>query len=117
MATGDHKLDDYLKSTEFFNADQFPDIIFVSTGFEWIDDTQTRLHGELTLRGTTRPLVFNVHINTAENYGIGQSLKMTLSANAEIKRSEYGIHELPLLVSDTVRLRLKIEATRMLSQI
>lgn len=67
MATGNHDLDDYLKSTEFFNAAQFPDIIFVSAGFEWIDDTTARLHGDLTLRGTTRPLVFNVHIKTAKS--------------------------------------------------
>ena len=112
MATGDHDMDDYLKSTVFFNAAQFPDIIFVSTGFEWINETTARLHGELTLRGTTRPLVFNVHINTTESYDIEQSQKMTMSANAEIKRSEFGMHELPLLVSDTVRFNLNIEATR-----
>jgi len=112
MATGNHDLDDYLKSTVFFDATQFPDIIFVSTGFEWITETTARLHGELTLRGTTRPLVLNVHINSTE-----QSLKMTLSASAEIQRSEFGMHKLPLLVSDTVRLNFKIEASRVGSQI
>jgi len=117
MATGDHSLDEYLKSTVFFNATQFPDIIFVSTGFEWLNETTARLHGELTLRGTTKPLVFNAHINTTESYSHEQNRKITLSASAEIHRSEFGMHELPLLVSDTVRFNLKIEASRMGSQI
>jgi polyisoprenoid-binding protein YceI len=117
MATGDHEMDDYLKSTVFFDATRFPDIIFVSTGFEWIDDTTARLHGELTLRGTTRPLAFNVHINTTDSYTSDQSQKITLSANAEIRRSQFGMHKLPLLVSDTVRLNFKIEASRVGSQI
>lgn len=112
MATGDHDLDDYLKSSVFFDATQFPDIIFVSTGFEWINESTARLFGELTLRGTTRPLVFNVHIDTTESYSIDQSLKMTMSASAEIQRSEFGMHELSLFVSDTVRFNLKIEASR-----
>ena len=117
MATGDHDLDDYLKSTVFFNAAQFPDIIFVSTNFEWISETTARLYGELTLRGTTRPLVFTVHINTTESGNAEQGLKMTLSAHAEILRSDFGMHELSLLVSDTVRLSLNIEASRVDSQI
>ncbi len=117
MSTGDHNMDDYLKSTVFFDATQFPDIIFVSTGFEWINDKTARLHGELTLRGTTRPLVLNVQIHTTENNNIKQSLKMTMIANAEIRRSDFGMHELPLLVSDTVRFKLRIEASRVGRQI
>lgn len=117
MATGDQEMDDYLKSTVFFDATQFPDIIFVSTGFEWINETTARLHGELTLRGTTRPLVLNVHMNITNSNSVEQSLKMTMSANAEIRRSEFGMHELPLLVSDTVRFNLRIEASRASNQI
>ncbi len=112
MVTGDQELDDYLKSPVFFNATQFPEIIFVSTGFEWINESTARLVGELTLHGKTRPLVFNVIIDTSENYSVNQSLKMTLIASAEIQRSEFDMHEMSIFVSDTVRLNLKIEATR-----
>jgi len=117
MATGNNEMDNYLKSTVFFDAKQFPDIIFVSSRFEWIDETTARLHGELTLRGTTRPLAFNVHINTTDSYNNDQSQKITMSANAEIRRSDFGMHKLPLLVSDTVRFNFKIEASRVGSQI
>jgi len=112
MATGDQELDDYLKSPAFFNATQFPKIIFVSTGFEWINQSTARLMGELTLHGKTRPLVFNVIIDTSENYSLDRNLKMTMIASAEIQRSEFNMHEMSIFVSDTVRFNLKIEATR-----
>jgi len=38
-------------------------------------------------------------------------------ANAEIQRSDFGMYELPLLVSDTVSFNFKIEASRVGSQI
>lgn len=116
VATGDSALDDYLKSAVFFNVMQFPDIIFVSTGFEWINSTTARLHGELTLHGTTRPLAFDVQLDAAENSAVNTGQKMTMLASAEIQRSEFGMHELPLLVSDTVRFNLKIEASKQISQ-
>ena len=112
VVTGDNELNDYLKSTVFFNAMQFPNIIFVSTGFEWVNETTARLIGDLTLHGMTRPLVFNVHINTTENYSSDKSQKITIIARAEIQRSDFGMNELQVFVSDTVRFNLKIEASQ-----
>ena len=112
VATGDDELDDYIKSAVFFDATQFPDIIFTSTGFEWVSESTARLHGELTLRGTTKPLIFTVHINTAENNSIDKQQKIIMVASAEIQRSEFGMHGMQVFISDTVRFNLKIEATR-----
>lgn len=112
VATGDNELNDYLKSTAFFNATQFPDIIFVSTGFEWVNESTARLIGDLTLHGMTRPLVFNVHINTTENDSSDKSQKITMIASAEIQRSDFGMNELQVFVSNTVRFNLKIEASQ-----
>lgn len=117
MSTGDNDLDDYLKSTDFFNTAQYPDIVFISTGFEWINESTARLYGELTLRGKTKPLVFNVKIHTDNNDRMKHGPKMTLSASAHIQRSDFGMHRLPLLVSDTVRFSFQIQASRVSSQI
>lgn len=106
MVTGDDELDDYLKSATFFNATQFPDIIFVSTGFEWLGGSNARLYGDLTLRGITRSLALAVHIhNTA-------SQTVVIHADADLQRSEFGMHALSLLVSDTVTFKIRIEASR-----
>ena len=115
VATGDDELNDYIKSDVFFNAMQFPVILFVSTGFEVINESTARLIGELTLHGMTRPLVFNVHMNTAKNYNSDMSQRITMIASAEIQRSDFGMHGLQVFVSDTVRFNLKIDVSRVRS--
>jgi polyisoprenoid-binding protein YceI len=112
VTTGDSDLNNYLKSSVFFNAEQYPVIIFVSTGFEWINESTARLIGNLTLHGKTRPLVFYAHIDTTENIGICKNQKMTMNARAEIQRSDFGMNGLQVLVSDTVKFDLKIKAYR-----
>jgi len=112
ITTGDNDLNDYLKSSVFFNAEQYPVIMFVSTGFVWLDNSTARLMGRLTLHGVTRPLVFDLHIDTAEGNSIGNNHKITMNASAEIQRSDFGMHGLQLLVSDTVKFNLKIKAFR-----
>jgi polyisoprenoid-binding protein YceI len=112
VTTGDDELDEYLKSAVFFDAAQFPDIIFVSTAFEWIDESTALLFGELTLRGRTRSLILIAHMDKAGNHRANQNQKMIITASAEIQRSEFGMHEMQLLISDTVHFNLKIEASR-----
>lgn len=113
VTTGDDDLNDYLKSSAFFNADQFPVIIFISTGFEWVNKTTARLVGNLTLHGKTKPLVFDVAIDTNKNTESDKNEKLTMLAKAEINRSDFGMHGMQLLVSDKVIFKLKIDAYRM----
>jgi polyisoprenoid-binding protein YceI len=113
VATGGDDLNDYIKSAAFFNAEKFPLITFVSTDFEWLNKSTARLIGNLTLHGITRPLIFNVVIDGSENKLSSQNEKVIMLANAEINRSDFGMHGLQLLVSDTVTFNLKIEAYRM----
>lgn len=112
MVTGDDKLDGYLKSEAFFNATQFPDIIFVSTGFEWIGGSTARLYGDLTLRGITRSLAFTAHIDNTSSRDADNNQAVIIHADADLQRSDFGIHALSLLVSDTVTLKIRIEANR-----
>ena len=112
MVTGDDELDDYLKSATFFNATQFPDIIFVSTGFEWLGGSNARLYGDLTLRGITRSLAFTVHIDNTASQNAENNQTVVIYANADLQRSEFGMHAMSLLVSDTVTFKIRIEASR-----
>lgn len=112
ITTGDEDLNDFLKSYVFFNVEQFPLILFISTGFEWIDESTAYLSGNLTLHGITKPLVFHVVINTRDNTNSGKNKKLTMQASVEIQRSDFGMQGMQLLVSDKVTFNLKIEAFR-----
>ena len=54
--TGDETRDAHLRSADFFDADNFPEIAFESTRVEPIDDDSTRVFGNLTMHGVTREI-------------------------------------------------------------
>ncbi len=87
--------------------------MFVSTDFEWIDASTARLSGNLTLHGITKLLIFNVVIDSTENNDSKKSDNLSMLAIAVVQHSDFGMHELQILVSDKVKVNLKLEAQRM----
>ena len=59
ISTKNFDRDVHLVSPDFFDADLYPKITFTSTKVEKINDTQFALHGDLTIKDTTKPVVFN----------------------------------------------------------
>src|SRR5690554_955255 len=55
--------DEHLRSGDFFDAANHPEITFSSTGVEAAGEDRLKVAGDLTLRGTTRPVVLDVTIN------------------------------------------------------
>lgn len=52
--------DAHLKSPDFLNAAEFPELVFKSTRIERAGETTARVHGDLTIRGVTQPVVLDV---------------------------------------------------------
>ena len=59
--TGEPTRDDHLRSADFLDAEHFPEITFRGNQVEVIGEVDYRVTGELTIRGTTRPAVLDVH--------------------------------------------------------
>ncbi|MER5759809.1 YceI family protein [Streptomyces sp. NPDC002082] len=51
--------DGHLRTNDFLDAPNFPDITFVSTGVQQLDSTDFRLSGDLTIKDVTRPLIID----------------------------------------------------------
>jgi polyisoprenoid-binding protein YceI len=58
--TGNTDRDNHLKSSDFFDAVNNPEIKFTSTSFEKINDEEFKLKGDLTIRGITKPVDLDV---------------------------------------------------------
>ena len=58
--TGVEQRDNHLKSADFLEVEKFPAITFKSTGVELGGLDQALVHGDLTIRGLTRPVLLEV---------------------------------------------------------
>jgi polyisoprenoid-binding protein YceI len=88
--TNNLQRDEHLRSSDFFEVENYPEILFTSTKVEKTGDATFLLHGNLTLKGITRPLQLNVEYSgvTKDPWG-GQRAGFVLSG--KINRSEWGV--------------------------
>ena len=97
-----------LKGESFFDSEQFPDIVFVSTGFEWISDNKAVFKGDLTMHGVTKTVAFYVDLTNVKTVQ-GEEV-ITVKATTAIQRSEFNMHTLTPMVDDRVSLCMTIDA-------
>src|SRR5688500_6694828 len=60
LDTGNEQRDGHLRSPDFFDVERFPAITFKSTRVEQRGDSDFALHGDLTIRDVTKPVVLDV---------------------------------------------------------
>lgn len=89
--TREPKRDDHLRSADFFDVAKHPTLTFRSTKIEPVAPGKLRMTGELTMRGTTRPVVFDVSGPTeVMRDGRGGS-RAGATATTTISRKEFGL--------------------------
>ena len=101
-----------IKGESFFDVEHFPEILFVSHGFVWTGDDTAQIIGDLTVRGITRQVIFDVTLTPIKQPGNGTVERMLVKAKTSIHRSDFGMDSMPGLVSDTVTLCMSVEAVR-----
>ena len=115
--TGDENRDGHLQSPEFFDAAQFPQITFTSTGTEQAGEGQVKLTGDITIKGTTKPieLVGEIGENGEDPWG---NQRVGFEVEGKIDRREFGLdwnQVLPngnLLVANEVKLVISVSAIK-----
>jgi polyisoprenoid-binding protein YceI len=114
LDTGGALIESMLKGERFFDVDNYPEILFVSTGFTWTSDTTGILKGDLTLHGVTRPVTFNVTLLPVKSNGENGKVagKVLVKAGTTIRRSDFGMDTLSRVVDDEVELCMSVEAVR-----
>ncbi|WP_229848456.1 YceI family protein, partial [Kitasatospora griseola] len=58
--TNQAQRDEHLRTGDFFDAATYPEITFKSTSAQQIHGDTYRLHGDLTIKGTSRPVVLDL---------------------------------------------------------
>lgn len=112
--TNQAQRDEHLRTSDFFQADQFPQIAFASTGVRQ-DGDDVKVDGELTMRGVTKPVTFDVEPGGVIVDGYGQT-KLGFEASTKVNRKDFGIEwNAPLeaggfTLGDDVKIDLDVQA-------
>ena len=101
-----------LKGQRFFDVENYPEILFVSSDFKWTSDTTGIMKGDLTLHGVTRPVTFEVTLFPVKTGGEKPVGKVLVKAGTIIRRSDFGMDTLSRVVNDNVELCMSVEAVR-----
>ena len=109
-ADGTRSRDEHLRSADFFNVAEYPEILFKSTKVNFAGDKVESVDGNLTILGVTRPVKL-----TAVSFNCGPnpfSKKEMCGADLSgtIKRTEFGMKFGVPAISDDVKLLVAVEA-------
>jgi len=116
VSTSDEQRDAHLRSADFFDADTFPTISFQSTRIEPVSQEHVRVVGNLTIRDVTREIVLDAELNGQGVNPWGKQV-VGFSAHTSINRKDFGLNwnvaleAGGVLVSDTIKIALEVEAT------
>lgn len=114
--TNQEQRDDHVRSADFFDVENHPQITFRSTGVRAEKD-HFLLDGDLTIRGTTKPVTLELELNgfSPDPYG---GTRVGFSASGEINRQDFGVSyngpipgaDNAMVLSDKITVNIEIEA-------
>src|SRR5256714_12239445 len=90
IRTHNDQRDKDLRSSNFLEIDKFPTMTFKSTRVEHIDGDRYEVTGDLTIKGTTKPVTLNV-VKYGEFNDPMMGHRIGYAAETQIKRKDFGM--------------------------
>ena len=115
--TNEDQRDNHLRSEDFFHAEVHPQLSFESTEIRPVDGDAFLIHGDLTMRGVTRPVVLEAELQGTEIDPWGNE-RVALEARGQLNRRDWNmtfnqvLGSGNMLVSDKIKLSLDISAIK-----
>lgn len=109
--------DDHLRSADFFDAEQWPEIVFRSTRIEEVGENALVISGDLTIRDITKPITIPIEFTGVQTDAFG-AVRAGFEGTRRIDRREYGLEWNMLLdsggflVSEKITLEFEISAIK-----
>ena len=113
LHTGVPKLDEHLKSPDFFDAAKYPNVTFKSTKVENDRSSgamQLKVTGDLTVHGVTKPVTLAVKVNKIGDNPMMKAASAGFDADVTLKRSEFGVDKYIPNVSDAIRVHITLDS-------
>jgi len=117
VTTGDPKRDGHLKSPDFFDSENNPNITFKSTKVEKAGSGGVKVTGDLSIRGVTKPTVLDATFNGQGTTPFGTTI-VSFSATTKINRKDFNVSfNVPLdgggvMVGEEIKISIELEAIK-----
>jgi polyisoprenoid-binding protein YceI len=109
--------DDHLRTNDFLDVANYPEITFVSTSVEYPGGEEFLLTGDLTIKGVTKSITIPLEFQGAATDPFGNQ-RIGFEGSASLLRSEFGVtynaalETGGVLVSDKIALEFEISAIK-----
>jgi polyisoprenoid-binding protein YceI len=120
IKTNNEQRDNDLRSSNFLEVDKFPTITFKSTRIEPAGQDKYSMTGDLTIKGTTRPVTLAV-LRYGEINDPRMGHRVAFSAEGEINRKDFGLTMNMLVdgrwvVGDDVKIAIELELVEQMQE-
>lgn len=108
--------DDHLRSADFFDIENHPKVTFVATEIKKKSDRNYDVTGDLTIRGTTKPVTVDVVFEGQSKDPMSGNEVAGFSGQTKFNRKDFGLtwnaalETGGVLVGDEVKINIEIEA-------
>ena len=110
---GDADWNRAVAASGLLDSTRHPEAVFQSLRVEPVDERHARIHGELTLRGITRPVVLEAIRNGQRRHPLPPFRHTAgFSATARLSRADFGSTAWRPVIGDEVEVRIELEASR-----
>ncbi len=115
--TRDDQRDGHLRSPDFFNVDEFPQMMFKSKRVVMENDNEGKLYGDLTIRGVTKEIALDVEYAGQAKSPWG-TVSAGFSAKGSLNRKDWGLtwnqtlETGGVLVGEKVEIEIELELVK-----
>ncbi|WP_162818228.1 YceI family protein [Aquirhabdus parva] len=105
-STGSSMTDGMLKGSSFFNVEKYPEMTFKTTQITQVDPAHSKVRGELTMVGITKPIEFKVNLSTPLVDPITHTVTIKTSTSFLLDRNQWGMSSYGSFVNKNIEVQV-----------
>jgi polyisoprenoid-binding protein YceI len=114
LSTRTEQRDNHLRSADFFNAEKYPYLTFKVTGIDPVEGDTYLVHGDLTIKETTKPITLEANVDGRLPDPFGGKERLGITAKGQLNRMDFGLNWDGLagavpMASHTIKLEIDAE--------
>ncbi len=90
ISTNNEQRDGHLKTADFFDHENHPQMIFDSTKLEKVTEEEYKLHGNLSMRGVSKPVTMKVEFGGIMTDPWGNA-RTGFTVDGKVNRKDFGV--------------------------